>query len=413
MIATPAQQLVASGSRTEVPHKIHWRTVLLICTATMLSMSAWFSASFIVADLQALWSVPNSLTGYITFSLQAGFIAGALVSATFGLADKIGSRTLFLTASILAASLNALILIAPTYAAAVALRLLTGVALAGIYPVAIKEVLQWVSPGNRGTATGLLIAALTLGSAAPHLISGLWATSWEGVIIVTSSTVTTGGLLFALGVPKRHSHQKPRGFSLGAAFKAFRNRNVRLANYAYFGHMWELYAMWTWVGLFLSSRAAELDPSLVSLTAFAVIGVGALGAGLAGPLGDKYGKGRIASVSLVISGACAALTFLTPGWSFIAVAVLCAVWGFWVIADSGLLSSILSDHCSPEHLGSVVTLQIAGGYAISGATILLLPLLSNLLSWEKALPILALGPVFALLALRCIRSPAIQSSTPP
>lgn len=406
MTASSRGLFSASGLLEAEPSrpKVHWRVVVLICTATMLSMSAWFSASFIVADFQALWNVPDSLTGFITFSLQAGFIVGALVSATLGVADRVGSRTLFLAASIAAASLNALILIAPSYVAAVALRFLTGVTLAGVYPVAIKEVLQWVKPSQRGTATGLLIGALTLGSAAPHLIAAVVSTSWEGVILVTSGAVIVGGLIFSLGVPKQVKRQSVTRFSLGAAFKAFRNKNVRLTNYAYFGHMWELYAMWTWVGLFLSTRAIDLNPVVVSLTSFAVIGVGALGAGLAGPLGDKYGKGRIAGVSLVLSGGCAVLVLLTPTWPFVAVAVLCAVWGFFVIADSGLLSSLLGDHCPAEHLGSVVTLQLAGGYAISGISILSVPMLSSLLSWEYTLPILAIGPALAVAALRGIKT---------
>lgn len=402
MTISPGKQVSVSGLGAGAQRPIHWRAVALISMATMLSMSAWFSASFIVTELQARWSVPDSLTGYITFSLQAGFIVGALASATLGIADKISSRSLFLAASLTVASLNALILLAPTYALAVGLRCLTGVALAGVYPVAVKEVLQWVRPDRRATATGLLIAALTLGSAAPHLIAALVATSWENVIVVTSGAVAIGGLLFFIGVPKRIDHRRTRGFSLGTAFKAFRNKNVRRANYAYFGHMWELYAMWTWVGLFLSSRAINQSPTVVSLMAFMVIGVGGLGAGIAGPLGDRYGKERIAGTSLALSGACAALVFLTPGWPFAAVVVLCAVWGFWVIADSGLLTSLLGDHCPPEHLGSVVTLQLAGGYAISGITILVLPLLRNNVGWENALPILAIGPVLAILALRGI-----------
>lgn len=403
MTISPGKQVLASGLGAGIQRPIHWRAVALISTATMLSMSAWFSASFIVTELQSRWSVPDSLTGYITFSLQAGFIVGALASATLGIADKISSRSLFLAASLTVAALNALILFAPTYALAVGLRCLTGVALAGVYPVAVKEILQWVRPDRRATATGLLIGALTLGSAAPHLIAALVATSWESVIVVTSGAVAVGGLLFFLGVPKHiNNPQDTRGFSLGAAFKAFRNKNVRRANYAYFGHMWELYAMWTWVGLFLSSRASTQSPALVSLMAFTVIGVGALGAGIAGPLGDRFGKERIAGTSLALSGACAALVFLTPGWPFAAVVALCAVWGFWVIADSGLLSSLLSDHCPPEHLGSLVTLQLAGGYAISGITILVLPLLRNIMGWENALPILAVGPVLAILALRGI-----------
>lgn len=412
MTAPPGQEPTASGLNARSHRPVHWRPVALISTATMLSMSAWFSASFIVADLQARWDVPDSLTGYITFALQAGFIAGALASAVLGLADRIGSRILFLMSSLAVASLNALILIAPSYPLAVGLRCLTGVALAGVYPVAVKEIMQWVSPGRRATATGLLIAALTLGSAAPHLISALVSTSWEGVIVVTSGAVGLGGLLFHLGVPKRTSYQETRVFSIGAAFHAYRDKNVRRANYAYFGHMWELYAMWTWVGLFLSSRANGQSPTMVSLMSFVVIGAGALGAGIAGPMGDRYGKARIAGTSLVLSGSCAALVFLTPGWPFAAVVALCAVWGFWVIADSGLLSSLLGDHCPPEHLGSVVTLQLAGGYAISGITILLLPLLRNIVGWENSLPILAIGPVLAIAALHGIRGKSTDHTAP-
>lgn len=401
---------VPGGSAARTRESARLRTVVCICVATLLAMSVWFSASFIVVDLVERWRVASGLSGLITFAVQVGFIAGAIGSATLGVAERFGARVTFSVASLAAAACNGLLLVADSYEFAVLLRFGTGIALAGIYPVAVRAVLSWVQPTRQGLATGVLIGALTVGSATPHLVVAAVPTSWQIVVVVTTIAVAVGGIVFVVGVPPRGPGEiadasgaaRPR-VSVGAVFRAMRVRAVRLVTLAYLGHMWELYAMWAWVGLFLSTRTPGLDASTASLAGFVVIGVGALGALAAGALGDRFGKARVAELSLWASGACAALLSLSSGWPQPLVIGLCAVWGFWVIADSGLLSALLGDVAPRELLGSVIALQLAVGYAVSAVTILVVPIIRELASWETALPLLAVGPAVAVVCLRLLR----------
>lgn len=401
----------SGGPDARGPRAAHRGVVVTICIATMLAMSVWFSASFIIADLQALWQVPSSLAGLITFALQIGFIVGAVLSSLLGLGERLSSRSIFFSAAFFASILNLMILFAGDFWGAVILRFLTGVALAGIYPIAVKDMLSWVNPRRQGIATGLLIGALTIGSAAPHLVVATVPTSWQVVVVVTSVLVAAAGVTYVIGVPRTKKSSRLSNVTFGGALAALRLKEVRLSIYAYFGHMWELYAMWACVGLFLSSRASQVPPEAVSLAAFAVIAVGAAGAVSAGALGDRFGKGRIAELSLWLSGGCAIATLFSGSFSFIALVCLCAMWGFWVIADSGLLSALLGSASPPQYLASIVALQLAGGYAISSITVLAIPILHDLFDWEAALPILAIGPAIAILALRRLRRPSRVGQT--
>lgn len=391
------------GPRSDVSRATRVRVVGTISVATMLAMSVWFSASFIVADLRLVWGMPAAFTGLLSFGLQIGFIAGAMLSSLLGLVERIGSRRIFFSAAMSAGALNLALLVTDDFRVGIVLRFLTGVALAGIYPVAMKDVLEWVGPRHRGRAAGLLIGSLTIGSAAPHLVVATVPTSWEAVVVATSALVACAGICYLIGVPRIDRSPRAVGVTFGGVVGALRVKPVRLALYGYLGHMWELYAMWACIGLFLSSRADRIPASTVSLAAFAVIAVGAVGAAVSGALGDRFGKERIVELSLWLSGSCAVATVFADSLSFAVLVGLCAVWGFWVIADSGLLSAILGEVAPPSHLGSLVAFQLASGYAISSVTVLAIPFFQDIFAWEYVLPFLAVGPALGLVAIRALR----------
>lgn len=292
---------------------------------------------------------------------------------------------------------------------ALPLRALTGAFLAGVYPPSLKAMSTWFRRG-RGVALGVMVGALTLGSAAPQLVNGLGGVSWRVVIAVTSLLTVFGGLLAGL-VGHDGPHQFPRGvFTPGAARMAFAERGVRLATVGYFGHMWELYAMWAWAGTFAAAALRQHgvgDPNRgAAFVAFSVIGVGALGCWAGGILADRWGRTRLTILAMVCSGTSAVVIgFLRGGplWLLLAVGLF---WGFWVVADSAQFSTIITEVASPAYVGTALTVQLAAGFTLSVLTIYLVPVLSASYTWTWAFAVLAPGPALGAWAmLRLMRSP--------
>ncbi|TAP44923.1 MFS transporter [Arthrobacter sp. S39] len=380
--------------------------VLIICVATLLSISVWFSASFVIKGISAQWQVPDSQLFWVTFGVQAGFILGAIASALLRLPDRLSARVLYSSCAAGAATANLLLLMFPTFEAALALRLATGVFLAGIYPVAVRETLAWVSPGRRGFASSTLLAALTIGSAAPHLINGVGSADWRVVIIATSICSVVGGLMFLLVPGTAPYRDTGTRVSLRQGLAVLRNRKVLLVNLAYFSHMWELYAMWTFVGALFAHRISggAAPTGLVAVASFIIIASGALGCIAAGLLADRFGKIIISQMFMLLSGAAATLVAISATWGPAVLLSLCILWGMTVIGESALLSALLRDHCPEAHVGSALSVQMAGGYAISAGSIALFPLLAGALSWELAVLALVLGPVVGITLLQLLKS---------
>jgi MFS family permease len=339
--------------------------------------------------------------------VQIGFVIGALLSAVFNLADIVPSRTLFVVAALggAVANLGLLFVTSETVVVGLGLRLLTGLFLAGVYPAGLKVMSGWFRSG-RGMALGVLVGALTVGSASPHLIRG-FGLEWEGVVIASSAlTFLSVGLMSRLGDGPYETPGQP--FRWDQVGRVVANRGVRLSTFGYLGHMWELYAMWTWTAAFLAASAVAAGSGYGSIPVltFAVIAVGGLGSWWAGVLADRVGRTKVAGGAMVLSGSCALLTPLVFGASAWITMPLMLLWGLTVVADSAQFSTMVTETAEDEIRGTALTLQTAVGFLLTLVTIRGVPILAESLTWRWAFPVLSLGPALGVWAMvRLARSP--------
>lgn len=380
------------------------RALLQLAVAVLLAMSTWFSAAAVVPQLREVWDLGPSAAAWVTVAVQVGFVVGALASATLSLTDTFAPRFVIAVGALVAAGANLALLTVGSAAGAIGWRLVTGIALAGVYPPAMKAMSTWYR-AERGFALGTITGALTVGSALPHLIRAGGGVDWRMVVVVTSLTTVLGGGL-ALFVPDGPFPFPAARFDPRAALRVLGDRRVRLASFGYFGHMWELYAMWAWIGSFLLAsferRGVVGAERWAALAAFAVIAIGAFGAVLGGARADRAGRPRTAAVALAWSGASAVaigLTFGRSPWLVLAVGL---VWGASVIADSALFSTIVTDVVDQRYVGTAVTLQLALGFVLTVATIWIVPLLVAAVGWSWAFLVLVPGPVLGIAALRAL-----------
>jgi MFS family permease len=362
-------------------------------------MTTWFSATAVVPQLRDEWGLSNTATAWLTIAVQLGFVAGAVTASALTLPDVVATRWLILGACAGAAAANLLVAVTDGPETAIPLRFLTGFFLAGVYPPAAKLISTWYH-ARRGTALGIAVGAVTLGSAVPHLVNALGGLDWQVVIVATSVLTLVGGGI-ALTVGEGPHAFPPARFDLQQIGLVFRNRGVRLAALGYFGHMWELYAMWAWFLVFFRSTVS--DGSSAAYAAFAVIGVGAVGCYAGGVVGDRIGRAESAAVMMACSGFLALTIGLlvdAPGWLVLAVGL---AWGFTVVADSAQFSTLVTEHADQAYVGTALGLQMAVGFALTVVTIWLLPFLENEVGWRWAFAFLAPGPALGIVAMLRLR----------
>ena len=385
------------------------RVLAVLATGELLAMAPWFSASAVAPMLTRVWQLTPAGTAWLTISVQAGFVGGALISAVLTLADRWSARRLVAGSAALAAAATVGVVLAPGPAVGIACRMLTGAALAGVYPPGMKIAAGWFRDG-RGWAIGILVGALTLGSAVPHLVR--WATppeAWRLVLAAAALSALGGGVLI-LAVPHDGPFAGPSPrFSWSAVPRILRDRAVLLANLGYLGHMWELYAMWTWTAAFvtaseLARHGASADvTALAALVTFAVVGSGAIGCWLGGRYADRWGRTLVTSVAMIVSGSCALVVGFFFGGPLPVLVPLLVVWGISVVADSAQFSTAVSELAPPDYVGTALTLQTSMGFLLTCATIYLLPAVGAAIGWRWSMSVLAIGPalgVWAMLALR-------------
>ena len=395
--------------RVTAPDTGRTRQLLLICVVEMLAMGLWFSASAVVPQLTTDWGLSSAGAAWLTTSVQLGFAAGALTSAILNLPDRITPTRLIGLAALAGAAANAAVaLVAHGLAEAVPLRFLTGMALAGVYPPGIKLMASWFRSG-RGLAVGALIGALALGSGSPHLLNASSGVGWRTVLAAASGLAVAAAALSAVVLRDGPYAEAAPPFQPAYVRRMFADRAQRLVCFGYFGHMWELYAVWTWVPVYAAASFAAADGSdpsraAVELTAFAAVGIAGLaGCVLAGAVSDTRGRVEVTVASMAVSGACCLLAAAVYGASPVVVVALLLVWGMAVIADSAQFSTALTEVADAAYVGTAVTAQTAIGFMITVVSIRLLPTVQDAVGWRYAFAALAVGPALGIVAMLRVR----------
>ncbi len=382
-----------------------WRALALLSFAELLGMSLWFSASAVVPALRSEWNLDESAAGWLTIAVQLGFVFGTLISAFLNLADVFQARNLFAVAAIIGALTNALFAFQTQGPeTGIVLRFLTGMCLAGVYPPGMKIMATWFRE-SRGMALGVLVGSLTLGKATPYLVNGLGSANWRHNVLFASLLAVVGGLL-VLWLVGDGPFALPRArFDWKQTLRIFSNRGVRLANLGYFGHMWELYAMWTWMPVMIRASLAEgeSNPRLAETASFLVIGCGAIGCVIAGLLADRVGRTLVTSWAMAISGSCCLLIGFFFGANPAFLLVIAAVWGASVVADSAQFSTCVTELTDPRYTGTALTIQTSLGFLLTTISIELMPRVLERVGWRYAFAILAPGPILGVLAMLTLR----------
>ena len=381
-------------------------SVTLLIIAEIAAMSLWFVSAAILPDMSRETNLSDGVKAAMSAAVQGGFVIGALVSAVLGLADRFDPRHVLALFAVLAAIANALILVATPGIEFVVLRGLTGAFLAGVYPVGMKIAVGW-SQRSRGLLVGLLVGGLTLGSAAPHLLSFLGGADWRVTVAIASALSVIGALL-VLKTENGPFHSSQSKFDAKALTEAWTNQSIRRAYGGYLGHMWELYAMWAWISVALAVSFTHQMPQaqaedLAKITTFVVIGLGAISCPLAGLVADRIGKAELTIIAMAISGLSAILFALTFGgaiWLTIAIAIL---WGIFIIPDSAQFSALVADHAPADKAGSLMTFQTALGFTLTTITVQLTPLVVAKIGWPLLMASLALGPAFGIYSMWKLR----------
>ena len=381
--------------------------LLGVSVAQFLGLTLWFSATAASPAIAAELALTPSGTAWLTMAVQAGFVAGTLMSAALNLADVLNARRLFAAGCVVGAAANAAIPFADGAAAVIILRLVTGIALACVYPPGLKIAAGWFLE-RRGTALGVVVGALTIGSAFPHLLAwGAQGVPWRVLMWISSGLAVAGGAIVLLIVKDGPYVAASAPFDPHAITAVVRNRGARLAMLGYLGHMWELYAMWTWISTFAAASivaAGAASGRTGSLVAFIAIASGAVGCVLAGQWADRWGKARIAGMAMAVSAACAAASGLAFGGPLPVLILLAIVWGFSVVADSAQFTALIAEFSPRTHVGTAVTVQTCAGFLLTMASMRLLPAVAAHAGWQWVFLLLVPGPILGAWAMQRLAS---------
>jgi MFS family permease len=401
----------AAGTQTRQEYAT-WRVLFLLSLAELLAMSLWFTGTAVLPQVTSIWHSDLALGSWLTIAVQIGFAAGAVTFALFNVPDVFSPIKVFTIAAILAAAANA----AFAWAAsdpltAILLRGATGFFLAGVYPVGMKIIAGWFQKG-RGLALGVMIGALTVGSAVPHAANSIGGIPWRGVVLLGSAQALLGALIVAFAVHQGPFATPQSRLDISQVWEIVRNRKLRLANLGYLGHMWELYGMWAWIAVIIAASSGWPRVRFEAWAAVA-IGIGIVGCVWAGAASDRLQhsadssriaqRAKVTIAAMAVSATCcvvAALVFHHTAW-LVAVSI---VWGIAVIADSAQFSAIISEVAEKSYIGTALTLQTALGFLLTAFAIRAAAAIAARFGWQWALASLAVGPLLGIWAMNGLRA---------
>lgn len=393
---------------TVAENQRRWGMLALIALAELLGMSVWLGANAVAPQLAEQWALSPGQTGWLSTSVQLGFVLGTALAALLNLADTLPSRWYFAAAAAAAALANAALLVVPGFRSALVCRVLTGVFLAGVYPPTMKMAATWFRD-RRGLAIGIVVGALTIGKAVPYLVHAVPGAGVTPVILAASVAAVLAAILIALFYRDGPAPFPRRPFTLALAGAVLHSKEYRQALGGYVGHMLELYACWVWLPSFLAASvlargvAAHESAGWVNVLSFIVIAAGALGCVIGGQLADRIGPVRLVVIAMAVSGSCALLTPLVFGAPALVLIPLLVVWSVSVIADSAQFSTLVTRVVPPHAVGTALTLQTSIGFLATTITIQLVPVLVEYVGWRYAFPALAIGPALGIVAIRRLR----------
>ena len=408
MRAQEAERLTVNSSQSPARREASSRRALILLSiAELLAMSLWFTGTAVLPQVTAMWHSGLDLGSWLTISVQIGFAVGAIAFALFNIPDVFSPITVLTVSALAAAAANtAFVFVVKEPLPAILLRGATGFFLAGVYPVGMKIIAGWFQRG-RGLALGIMIGALTVGSAVPHAVNSLGGVGWRGVVLLGSAQAVLGAVIVALAVREGPYAMPQSRLDLSQMFEIVRNRRVRLANFGYLGHMWELYSMWGWIAVIVAASAGWPRTKYEMATA-AAIAIGAIGCIWAGVASDRLQdqsesqrvsqRARVTIIAMAASAACcvlAALVFHQP-WLLVPLSM---VWGIAVIADSAQFSTIISEVSDKSYVGTALTCQVALGFLLTAVVIRLIAAIAGQFGWPWALASMAIGPLLGIWAM--------------
>jgi MFS family permease len=378
------------------------RILPILIFSQFAGTSLWFAGNAVISDLQIIWGLDSASMGYVTSSVQFGFISGTLIFAYFTIADIFSPRKVFFYCSILGAISNlSIYLLGHDLLSLLTFRFLTGFFLAGIYPVGMKIASGWYKEGL-GQALGLIVGALVIGTAFPHLLKSAGNLfEWEDIVIFVSALCISGGVLLFIFVPDGPYIYRGTKFDYKAIYYIFSSRDLRASAFGYFGHMWELYTMWAFIPVFLKQYSIHTQTTLnVPLISFLFIVSGALGCMGGGILSKRFGSTSVAHYQLMISGTCCLLSPLVPTFPFIIFLLVLILWGITIAGDSPQFSTLIALTAPKEYVGSALTIVTCIGFFITIISIETLNYLFSYIDNQYIFLLLFPGPLFGLLGFR-------------